>query len=117
MGKKWDKVLSALKEIWAELADTDKDGEVEVDEIVALAVKIVVGVIAILNDPLTNAEKRELARQVVNFLKYIRVEQLRELLEVKKSGGFDNMTPEQMDALIGVVIGMFVREKRKIGEG
>ena len=93
------------------MSDEDQDG---IPLVVEWAV-IVVQIIGSFKNPmeLTEAEKRQAARVLLEAGKYISVEQLERMLEIKKTGALDNLQSQTLDLILGDVTARFVAERKK----
>jgi len=115
----WQNVVDALTKVY-EWFNSEKGQETIAN--IGKAIAIIVQVIGAMNEEPTNERKRDLVRQMLNWLKYADPQDLAMLLEIKNTGALDDLTPEEMDLQCGIVTGAFVKERRersheKEGEG
>lgn len=108
----WSKIKGVLKKAY-EWLDSDKPEEAI--GTIASVVGVIIKVIALFNAPLSNAEAREMTRQMLKFFKYADIKDLEELIELKRTGALDNMQPEERDVQIGVVTSAFIKHRRDSG--
>jgi len=83
-----------------------EEGQETVEKTVGTIVevaKVVVKILLLINNPLSDAEKRELARRQMEFFRECPLADLEKILQAKRDGLLDNLTNKHLDGLVGNV--------------
>ena len=90
---------------------SDPDNQDQVKEVIRFILSIVTAV-GSLNDPLPKRDRPKAVRTVVEVLRKIPPDGLREMADIKENTNIDKMTNGELDILIGQVVGGYVTTEK-----
>jgi len=107
----WDSFMNSIKSIFAWLSSDETQAQIE--SIVDFVISII-AVVGSFNDEPSNEMKREYGRGILRFFVNTDIETLERGLALKKSGALDKIESHDLDAILGVTIAKFIKEKNNI---
>jgi len=75
-------------------------------------VMMILGATDALNEPVPKRDRPKVARTTLEILQKLTPEDLRDMAMIKEEGNFDELDAYELDAVMGLVIGGYVKAKK-----